>query len=71
MTATFQVQNVHCTSCANRIMKAIRAVHPGAEVRVDVESGRVTVDAGGDPATILAAIEGAGYPASAAGSQPS
>lgn len=63
MTATFQVQNVHCASCANRITKAIQAVHPGAEVRVEVESGRVTVGPAGDAAAILAAMEAAGYPA--------
>src|SRR3546814_2816141 len=43
MTAIFQVQDVHCASCAKRITTAIQAVQPDADVQVEVATGRVTV----------------------------
>lgn len=65
MTATFQVQDVHCASCAKRITTAIQAVQPGADVQVEIATGRVTVEPASDAGAILKAIEGAGYQATA------
>ena len=66
MTTTFKVQEVHCGACAKRITTAIQAVQPGADVRVEIASGLVTVQPAGDPARIVRAIEDAGYPATPA-----
>lgn len=65
MTAIFQVQDVHCASCAKRITTAIQAVQPDADVQVEVATGRVTVQPAGDAGAIIKAIEGAGYQATA------
>ena len=57
----FDVKDIHCLSCAEKIQKAIKAVQPGATVTVDSDSGRVVVEPGGDSAAIVMAIQTAGY----------
>src|SRR3546814_12913034 len=65
MTAIFQVQDVHCASCAKRITTAIQAVQPDADVQVAVATGRVTVQPARAAGPIIKANEGAGYRATA------
>lgn len=57
----FDVQDIHCLSCAEKIQKAIKAVQPGAKVSVDSDSGRVVVEPAGNSAAIVNAIQPAGY----------
>ncbi len=57
---TFRVEKMHCAACAKKITNAILAVQPGANVSIDIDRRRVSVDAR-DRATIQKAIEDAGY----------
>jgi copper chaperone CopZ len=66
MHATFKVQEIHCGACAKRITSAIQAVQPGAEVKIDISSGTVSVRQDGNAEAILKAINDAGYPATPA-----
>jgi copper chaperone len=60
----FAVENMSCERCAARVTKAVKALEPEAEVKVDLPTGAVTVSpAVADPAKIARAISDAGYPA--------
>jgi copper chaperone CopZ len=60
----FSVENMSCERCAARVTKAVKALEPEAEVKVDLPTGAVTVSpAVADPASIAKAISDAGYPA--------
>lgn len=61
MPIKLEVEGIHCSSCADRITKAIQKVGPGARVKVNVEAGTVEVDATIDRAKVENAIEDAGY----------
>lgn len=61
MREKFEVENIHCTSCAKKITDAIAAAQPGAKVGVDIKSGVVEVEHPADRAKIVAAITAAGY----------
>jgi copper chaperone CopZ len=61
MREAFEVEGIHCSSCAKRITDAIVAVQPGAKVGVDIESGTVEVEPATDRARIVQAIADAGY----------
>lgn len=63
MTTIFEVANIHCQKCSSKITIAIQAVQPGAQVTIDVERGRVSVQPVVDEAAIISAIAGAGYEA--------
>lgn len=56
----FSVKGMTCGHCAGSVTQAVRAVAPGANVRVDLPTGTVEVDRG-EAAAIRAAIEEAGY----------
>ena len=56
----FSVKGMTCGRCVGSVKKAIQAVAPGANVRVDLPSGTVEVD-NGEVAAVRAAIEEAGY----------
>lgn len=60
----FPISGMTCTSCVNRITRAVRQVPGVAHVRVDLRGERATVvrDPGVAPdATIAAAVRSAGY----------
>ena len=60
----FQVEGLSCDHCRSTVTAAIRKVAPAAQVGVDLEAGRVEVDAASgalDRASIVAAIRAAGY----------
>ena len=61
MATKFEVEDIHCDGCAQRITKAIHEVQPGARVRIDIPDGVVEVDEVADQAAIARAIEDAGY----------
>jgi copper chaperone len=61
MNQTFQVQGMTCGHCAGAVAQAVKSVDPQAEVKVDLASGKVEVQSGGDPAAIARAIEEEGY----------
>ncbi len=63
MTTIFDVENIHCQNCSKKITTAIQAVQPGADVTIDVETHRVSVESVVDEAAIISAIAGAGYEA--------
>jgi copper chaperone CopZ len=66
MSTVFEVKDIHCQNCANRITAAVQSVQPGADVKVEVEAGRVTVQPVTNVARIISAIADAGYEARAA-----
>ena len=61
MNQTFQVQGMSCGHCAGAVTKAVKALDPAAEVKVDLASGKVEVRSQGGHAAIAAAIEEEGY----------
>lgn len=61
MNQTFQVQGMSCGHCANAVTQAVKTVDPGAQVQVDLASGKVEVQSQEDHAAIARAIEEEGY----------
>ena len=57
----FQVQGMSCGHCVGAVTQAVKSVDPQAEVKVDLASGKVEVQTGGDHAAIARAIEEEGY----------
>ena len=64
-----RVEGMTCGHCVSAVTRAVKAVDPEANVRVDLESGRVRVDGRNSADALGRAIAEAGYPASAAGEQ--
>ncbi len=62
----FTVPDLSCGHCASTVTKAIKAIDPEAEVRVDVAGKTVAVETGQPVSAVAAALAGAGYPASPA-----
>ncbi len=62
----FHIQNMTCAGCARSVTMAIRPVDKDAVVTADPESHRVEVRTSAARTRIEAALDDAGYPASAA-----
>ena len=60
VTTTFSVPEISCGHCKSTIEAAVQGLGGIARVEVDIDAQTVTV-AGGDRATIVTAIEDAGY----------
>ena len=60
VTTTFSVPEISCGHCKSTIEAAVQGLGGIARVEVDIDAKTVTV-AGGDRATIMTAIEDAGY----------
>lgn len=58
---SLRVDDMTCGHCASRIEHAIKGALPGATVTADPASKLVTVQGGGDSASIGALITAAGY----------
>jgi len=58
---TLQVKGMSCGHCANAVTRAVTEVDPKAQVRVDLESGRVDVETSASAADVAAAVTEAGY----------
>jgi Cu+-exporting ATPase len=64
---TFNVQDMTCNMCVKHVTKAVQAVEPNADVKVDLATGKVDVTPAPKDAEALAkAISEAGYPAQVA-----
>jgi copper chaperone len=61
----FTVPDMTCGHCASAVTKAIKALDPQAEVKVDVAGKTVAVETAVPPGTVSAALAKAGYPTSA------
>ncbi|ACD15801.1 heavy-metal-associated domain-containing protein [Paraburkholderia phytofirmans] len=61
MTIEFQVEGMSCQHCVTAVTNAIREHDSGAQVRVDLASGRVAVESAQPAETLKAAIDEAGY----------
>jgi|TARA_R110002110_G_scaffold206871_1_gene419064 copper chaperone len=59
-TTTYSVPEISCGHCKSTIEAAVQGLGGVARVEVDIDTKTVTVD-GGDRATIVTAIEDAGY----------
>ena len=58
---TLEVKGMTCGHCANAVTRALKEIDPSAEVRVDLEAGRVQVDTSASAAAVAAAVTEAGY----------
>ena len=64
---TFNVKDMTCNMCVKHVTKAVQAVEPNADVKVDLATGKVDVTPAPKDAQALAkAITEAGYPAQVA-----
>jgi len=61
------VEGMTCGHCVGTVTRAVKAVDPGANVEVDLGSGRVRVEGRSSVEALGKAIAGAGYPAAPAG----
>ncbi|MEW9586932.1 heavy-metal-associated domain-containing protein [Paraburkholderia sp. DGU8] len=61
MTVEFQVEGMSCQHCVTAVTSAIREHDDAAQVRVDLASGRVTVDSAQSVELLQTAIREAGY----------
>ena len=55
------VEGMSCGGCARSVTKAIKAIDPQAEVRIDLERKSVEADTSADPGAVSKAITDAGY----------
>jgi len=63
MQHIIEVENIKCGGCANTIVKRLKKIEGVADVGVDIENGRVTVETDADNhAEIVAALHASGYP---------
>ncbi len=61
MAKTYSVLGMTCGGCANAVTKAIQAALPEAEVDVDLEAKKVTVDGPINDDAVQKAVEEAGF----------
>jgi copper chaperone len=57
----FEVQGMSCQHCVGAVTRSIEAIDPQAQVRVDLERGRVAVESAQPAAALKDAIDEAGY----------
>ena len=58
----FSIDGIHCGSCVARITEAVKAVDPGAALRIDLAGHRVEIDPTvADAAALSDAIREAGF----------
>ncbi|ARN81638.1 heavy-metal-associated domain-containing protein [Methylocystis bryophila] len=68
MSTVFDVEKMSCQNCVKHVTKAVQGVEPGAQVQVELSTGKVTVTPSpADPGAVAKAIQDAGYPAQVAG----
>ena len=61
MAKTYLVEGMTCSGCVNAVTNAIKGKDASAEVKVDLETGKVDVEGILDEAAIIAAVEDAGF----------
>jgi copper chaperone len=57
----FEVQGMSCQHCVAAVTRSIREIDPQAEVKVDLERGKVAVDSTQPAEALKDAIDEAGY----------
>lgn len=62
----FVVQGMTCGGCASKVTKAVQGVSGVADVRVEIDGGRLNVTGDVDESAITTAVRGAGYAVSRA-----
>lgn len=60
-----KVEGMGCGHCVGAVTRAVQALDPAAEVRVDLQAGTVEAQTRADPAAVSRAITAAGYSAQA------
>ncbi len=60
------VPDMSCDHCTARVKAAVASVDPQAQVAVDLDAQRVTVETASATAAVLQALDAAGYPATLA-----
>ncbi len=60
-TSTYTVTGMTCGHCVASVTEEVSEVAGVQDVRVDLESGRMTVTGEADDAAVRAAVEEAGY----------
>jgi copper chaperone len=65
MSRTLTVEGMTCEHCEQRVVDALEAVAGVNEAAADRESERATVEGDADAGVLVAAVEDAGYDASA------
>ena len=65
MTIELKIDGMHCAGCMNAVRRALTSVPAVSAVTVDLGAGSASVEAsaGIDPATLVSAVEDAGYEA--------
>ncbi|MEB0011060.1 heavy-metal-associated domain-containing protein [Glaciimonas sp. Gout2] len=61
MMIVFNVQDMTCGHCVDRITKAINAVDSRAKVEAQVAEKKIAIESDADAGQLAQAIEGAGY----------
>ncbi|SAK77195.1 heavy metal transport/detoxification protein [Caballeronia hypogeia] len=57
----FEVQGMSCQHCVAAVTRSIREIDPQAQVRVDLERGKVAVESKESNDALKEAIDEAGY----------
>ena len=65
MSTTITVEGMSCEHCEQTVGEALREVNGVTDVRVDRDAERASVDGDADVATLVQAVEDAGYTAHA------
>jgi copper chaperone len=55
------VPGMSCGPCARAVTGAVQGVDPSAEVKIDLNTKRVSINSSADPQSLATAIENAGY----------
>lgn len=61
MSTTYKVSGMTCEGCARSLENAVKAVAPGADIRVDLGGNRFTITGLDDLDVIAEAVEVAGF----------
>jgi copper chaperone len=57
----FQVQGMSCQHCVAAVTRSIQEIDPQAQVRIDLDKGKVAVDSTQSEQALKDAIDDAGY----------
>ena len=58
-----KVKGMTCQGCVNSVTRIIKKADPSADVRIDLDSGRVAARTLASAASLAAAVSGGGYEA--------
>ncbi len=66
---TLKVFGMSCGACVRHVTDALQPLDGVDTLMVDLQAGLVKVQGAADPATLIAALDAAGYPAEVAAGQ--